>query len=115
MLIYADVDGQLKRIASVAGFSESVVNIVWDWPAWGHESIYQFKPGKNPEYNDLYVYTMGDCGGLMFQLPTCGRRVYTFNGLEYVLVSEPATPTPFPSDAPVMAPIPSETPTVPRN
>lgn len=93
--LYAEVAGQIKPIAFFNGFLESYSGFPDQyWPPLGHESVYQFKPGKNPSYYDLYIDTTGACNGEAWLQATCGLRVYTFNGSEYVQTSGPALPTP---------------------
>jgi hypothetical protein len=94
--LYAERAGQIKLIASFDGFYERYGEFPGQaWPPLGHESVYQFKPGQNTGYYDLYIDTTGACNGdAPFQQATCGFRVYTFNGSEYVQASGPALPTP---------------------
>jgi hypothetical protein len=94
MYLYAEVAGRLKRIAVFDGFNESYPAYPGD-NGWigGHRSVYQFRPGQNPGYYDLYVDATGHCDGQGWPLVTCDLRVYTFNGSEYVQTSGPALPT----------------------
>jgi hypothetical protein len=93
--LYGEVNGRLKRILFFDGFNESYPDFPGDdWPILGHTSLYRFKPGQNPSYYDLYIDTTGHCDGQEWLRATCGLRVYTFNGSEYVQTSGPALPTP---------------------
>jgi len=95
MYLYAEVAGQLKRIAVFDGFNESFPAYPGDnWWIGGHKSVYQFRPGPNPAYYDLYIDTTGACSGYEYHNATCGLRVFSFNGSEYVQSWALLTPTP---------------------
>ncbi len=91
--LYAPVNGKIKRILSMPGFNEHYPELGLDWLIWGHDSIYQFRPGKNSVYYDLQINTTGLCLGAALT-STCGDRSFTFNGSEYVQTSGPPLPTP---------------------
>jgi hypothetical protein len=89
LALFSNANGQLKQVLVIPVISWEEIDITSDTgkKLWGYYSTYKFISGDNPEYYDLILTTTGTkpSQDLSQIEPVNEKRIYIFNGSEYVL------------------------------